>query len=214
MKPIKRIFNKYLFTSVILIVFPLSVFAVSNYKFIKLPYGVSIELPKNWLILTKTNRITLDSYVQSKNENNGFAYSSSDLSFAANYYDNSGNVAALINVRFYQDIDISQNDAITAESGDIAELDRLIHDSLIKSGQINNFSIINWLGTKKKKINNLTAFISEYERSAINNNGNTKVRLIRVFNNKKSFTLTISYKKSQEKLLRPICDHIILTLHI
>ena len=58
----------------------------------------------------------------------------------------------------------------------------------------------------------MTAFVTEYKRSPIKSNGNFKVRLVRVFNGGKSFTLTVSYREDKEYVLRPICDRIISSL--
>lgn len=88
------------------------------------------------------------------------------------------------------------------------EIDSALRESIVKAGQINNFSVLAWNGTVKQVINGATAFVTEYERSPLKNNGNFKVRLVRIFNGAKSFTLTVSYREDQEYL----CDRIISSL--
>ena len=157
--------------------------AANNFVPIRLPHGVQIELPKNWEALSKNQRITLDSTVQSRNERAGIFDASSDLNFGANYYDEAGKTAAIMNVRYYPDLDVSQAEARAAGAADIRELDTALRESMQKAGQINGFSVLVWNGTTKQ-----------------------------VFNGGKSFTMTVSYRENQEYLLRPICDRIISTL--
>lgn len=186
--------------------------AANNFVPIKLPHAVQIELPRNWVALSKNQRITLDSSVQSRTERAGMFDASTDLNFAANYYDDAGKTAAIMNVRYYPDMDISQAEARAAGAVDIRELDAAIRESVEKALLMNDYSVLAWNGTKKQVINGVTAFVTEYKRSPLNNNGNFKVRLVRVFNEGKSFTLTVSYRENQENLLRPICDRIITSL--
>jgi hypothetical protein len=199
----------------LIFVWALSISVVSganNFIPIKLPHNVSVEIPRNWEVLRNNQRITLDSSVQSRNELAGIFNASSDLNFAANYYDEAGKVAAKMNVRYYQDLELSQVDARAAGQADIRELDGALREASVKAAKINGYSILSWYGTSKQTINGTTAFITEYKRSPIKNNGNSKVRLVRVFNGGRSFTLTVSYREDQEYLLRPICDRIISSL--
>ncbi|PPI79531.1 hypothetical protein DXI23_04595 [Marinobacter flavimaris] len=186
-----------------------------NFVPVKLPHGVQIELPKNWQVLSENQRITIDSSVQSRAEFAGEVFdASSDLNFGANYYDDAGKTAALMNVRFYPNLEISQADARASGIPDISELDSVIRDSMTEAGQINGFSVLEWSGTSKQKINGITAFVTEYKRSSIYNSSNFKVRLVRVFNKERSFTMTVSYRENQEHLLRPICDRIVSSINI
>ena len=186
--------------------------ASNNFVSVRLPHGVQIELPRNWEALSKNQRITLDSSVQSRNERAGLFDASSDLNFGANYYDEAGKTAAIMNVRYYPNLDVSQTEARASGPSDISELDSALRESMLEAGQIYGFSVLAWNGTVKQVINGVTAFVTEYKRSPLNNNGNFKVRLVRVFNGGKSFTMTVSYRENQEYLLRPICDRIISSL--
>ncbi|MCX7087790.1 MAG: hypothetical protein NTV00_07025 [Methylococcales bacterium] len=212
MKNVGNWFGRYLLSvAVCITLLPLGL-AANNFIPIKLPHNVQIELPRNWKALSNNQRITLDSWVQSRNERAGIFDASSDLNFGGNYYDEAGKTAAIMNVRYYPDLGLSQDDARAAGESDIRELDSALRESMAEAGQINGFSILAWNGTSKQVINGATAFVTEYKRSPLKNNGNFKVRLVRVFNGGKSLTLTISYREDQDFLLRPICDHIISSL--
>jgi len=93
--------------------------AANNFVSIKLPHGVQIDLPRNWKALSENQRITLDSAVQSRNERAQIFDASSDSSFGANYYDETGKTAAAMNVRYYPESKISQPDAHAAENSNI-----------------------------------------------------------------------------------------------
>lgn len=188
------------------------VHAANNYVPISLPHGVQVEIPRNWEVLSKNQRITLDSTVQSNNERAGIFDASSDLNFGANYFDEAGKTAAIVNIRFYPESEISQADIRNAGPSDIRGIDSLMRESMVKTGQATGFSVLAWSGTIKQVINGTTVLVSEYRRSPIKNGGNFKVRLVRIFNNGKSFTLTVSYREDQELWLRPICDRIISSL--
>jgi hypothetical protein len=186
--------------------------AANNFVPIKLPHGVQVDLPINWEALSNNQRITLDSAVQALAERNDSFDASDDLNFAANYYDDAHKVAALMNIRYYPKMEVTQAEARAVGPSDIQELDSMLRDGISKGGPAMGVSLVSWHGTTKQVINGTTAFVTEYTRAPQQNNGNFRVRLVRVFNGSKSFTLTVSYRERQEYLLRPICDRIISSL--
>lgn len=190
----------------------LNINAADNYIPIELSHGIRVELPRNWVAISDNQRILLDSWVQAKVEKRGIFDASSDLYFGANFYDDSNKVAALFNIRFYPEIDLTQADARAVTSADTQDLDALIRSSVTKGMQGTDYYVTKWFGTTRQKINRHIAFITEYERSGINNGGNFRVRLVRFFNGRRSFTITVSYLSRQEYLLRPICDRVIYSI--
>lgn len=195
-----------------LFVYTLAASAANNYVSIALPHGVRMDLPRNWEALSRNQRIMLDSSVQARIERTGMFDASSDLNFGANFYDEAGRAAAIINIRYYPDMELTQADARAATAADSQELDVALKASIIQAGQVSGYSILKWFGTSSRAIKGSIAFVTEYERSPLNNNGNFRVRLVRVFNGSASFTVTVSYRASQEYLLRPICDRIISSI--
>lgn len=73
-------------------------FSADNFVPIRLPHNIQVEIPRNWEVLNSNARITLDAAVQSRHEAAGLFDASSDLNFAANYLDEGGRAAALLNV--------------------------------------------------------------------------------------------------------------------
>jgi hypothetical protein len=168
--------------------------AEANRNFVKihLLHGVSVELPKNWIVLTKNKRITLDSWVESKTETIGELLPSTDLGFAANYYDDSGKTAAIFNIRYYPEQSLAQTDSNAATETDIKELDDVIRTGMVTSMEKFGFRLLSWAGTKKQSINGIPAFITEYAREAHHSGNTFRVQLVRVLNAERSFTITLS----------------------
>ena len=188
--------------------------ATDNFARVGLPKGVSIELPKNWVVLSGNQRITLDSAVESGLDLSGIEQESSDLPFAANYYDDKGNTLGLLNVRYYPQLELTQADALSANAQDVKELDAALKENLLPSMKAFGMPVTSWTGTHKTLLNGNTVFITEYRRKPLKGSGEVRVRLVRVFNGSKSFTLTVSYHEVESFLLKLITDGIINSLNL
>ncbi len=202
----------HLFAVVVLVFVSSAAAATGNFVSIILPQDVSINLPKNWVILTSNQRITLDTAVQSTLDLSGIVQQTSELPFAANYYDDQGRVVAILNIRYYPNLDVSQRDARDATSYDIEQLDAASYEQSYNELNSAGMSMTSRLGTTKKTINGVTAFINQYNRASVRGPDNFRVRLVRVFAGGRSFTLTVSHLDLAEILLRPIADKIINSL--
>jgi len=190
-----------------------SVLAENSFIQIQLPHGVTVELPRNWVVLSENQRVTIEAFTQAKSEKFGVVDPSNDLTFAANYYADDGKTAVIFNVRYYPAQTVTQTDAIAASTDEIKELDDALHKGISQSLREIG-SLLAWNGTTKKLINGKTVFISDYRRmSALSTPGAAfHSRLIRIFNGNKSFTVTISYREDLQLLLEPICDRVIGTI--
>lgn len=188
--------------------------ATDNFARVSLPKGVSIELPKNWVVLSGNQRITLDSAVESGLDLSGIEQEVSELPFAANYYDDKGNTLGILNIRYYPQLDFTQADAQAANAQDVKDLDAALKENMISSMKAFNMKVASWAGTEKTFINGITVFLTEYRRQALKGSGEFRVRLVRVLAGDKSFTLTVSYREAASFLLKPITDRIINSLNL
>jgi len=188
--------------------------ATDNFARVKLPKGVSIELPKNWVVLSGNQRITLDSAVESALDLSGIKQEGSELPFAANYYDDKGNTLGIMNVRYYPQLELAQADAQSASAQDVRELDAALKESMIPSMKAFNMTVTSWAGTQKSVINGITVFLTEYQRKSLKGSGEFRVRAVRVLAADKSFTVTVSYHEAASFLLKPITDRIINSLSL
>lgn len=181
-----------------------------SYVIVHLPRNVSIELPRNWIVISNNQRITLDASVVARQGSAGIADFRSELAFAANYYDDSGRTAGIVSVRYYPEQTVTQADARNASAAEVRELDALLQQELQKGVALSGNRLLAWQGTSKNSINGLIVFLSTYRRSSPN--GTFQVRLVRVLDAGRSFTLTISYREDQAYFLQPISDYVIRSL--
>ncbi len=186
--------------------------AGSNYKTISLPKGVSIDLPINWQVISNNERITLDAYVETL-----FDPLDSELPFAANYYNDDDEIDALVNIRYYPSEVVTQENVINMFTPDVL---RAMDDVLYKSSTLAMKKIsgkmLSWNGTKKKLIKDTVALVTDYRRYEGLSKSNARVRLVRVLNGNKSFTLTVSYadNKKSSSMLERITNRIIESLSL
>lgn len=189
--------------------------ASRNFIRISLPQGLSFELPRNWVVLSKNQRITIDTFVETiGSELLGDEAIASDFNFAANLFNDHKQTIGILNVRFYPEIDIFQEQVRAFSLQDMPMIDKELQNTIMPSLEQYGMSIISWNGTIKKEINGIVTLITEYYRAGLKNQGNFRVQLIRVWAGDKSFTLIISYNENEEFLLKPITVRIINSIHI
>lgn len=188
--------------------------ASGNFALLQLQKAVTIELPRNWVTLSNNQRITLDTWMEAKFKNAGAAILTSDLNFAANYYDEKGKAAAMFNIRYYPEETLTQADILTLTPAEISQADEVAHNGVHSLEQITGMRVLEWMGTKKQIINGIISFVTEYRRAGVREGAPFRVRLIRVFSANRTFTVTISYREDQALFLKPICDFVIQSIRM
>lgn len=178
---------------------------------VKLPLGVQLEVPQDWQVLSRNQRVPLES-VATRTLRHSHFDASRDDSFAANYYDGPGRLLASMHLGFYKTLDFTQAEARNAPSAEIDELDAFLKNSMTQVSRTGGYSIRSWQGTQRQTISGITAFVSEYSRSMVKDEDYFRVRLVRVFDGPRSFTLSVSYRENNQLLLRAICDQIIASV--
>ena len=186
--------------------------AADTYVPLQLARGVRIELPRNWTVLSKNQGVTLEAATQANIEKATPLNFQNELGFAANYYNEGGRVDAIVNVRYYPEEPFTQNNVEEATLPQIVELDKALERGMRAGAQPAGINIAEWRGTRRQSINGVQALVTEYRRNALRDPGFFRVRLVRVFDGSSTFTLTVSYRESEEYLMRPICDRIISKL--
>lgn len=181
----------------------LPAWGASNFVRVPLGKGASIEVPKNWVVLSGNQRTTIDAFVEAK----GYRQTESTLSFAANLYDDRGKTVALVNARFYPDNPITQAEARQVTSADLKEIDvemRKVAEAPLKAMGVR---LLNWYGSKMQVINGLYVLVHEHQHSGAGDAGVTRVRGVRVWRSPRSFTVTLSYRERNATTLLPIIDY-------
>ncbi len=183
-----------------------------NFIKIKLPKNISIELPKNWVVINDNKRITLDTAVDAMLDLSNVEQPESTLPFASNYYEE-GKTVAMVSFRYYPNQNVTQDNVKQLSEQDIETVDKLLKEEIEKSSEIVGFEVLSWEGSKLQNINGVTVIVTEYHRSSTITKGAIfRVRLIRVLDGKNSFTLIVSYDTSKKIFMKPISSKIINSL--
>jgi hypothetical protein len=181
------------------------------YVVVRLAHGVTLQLPRNWRVLSDNQMVTLEAAVVARNAKIGEADFSSDLTFAANYYDEEQKwTAGIVNVRYYPEQTISQRDVRGLSPAELRAVDEEGKRELTRALSSMNVKLLSWVGTSRRTINAMTAIVVEFRRAGLD--GVFRVRLVRVLDGVRSFTLTASYREDQVRLLEPITSYVISTL--
>ena len=158
-------------------------------NFVRVPLGkrASIEVPKNWVVLSGNQRTTIDTSVEAK----GYRQTESTLSFAANLYDDRGKTLALVNARFYPDNPITQSEARQVTPADLTEID--VQMRKVAEAPLNAMGVkmLTWYGSQMQVINGLYVLVHEHQHSGAGDAGVTRVRGLRVWRSPRSFTVTL-----------------------
>ena len=184
----------------------------SSYVEVNLPKGVSLELPSNWESLSGNLRKTLSASAEATAGKLEAVDARSDLNFAANGFDDAGKAWAIVNVRYYLDMELTQEDMCSMSEEDLRALDELLRKQLEHVSEEHGIRVLDWKGSRRQVINGAEAVVTRYERSPAE--APFEVTLVRVFNGSKSFTLTASYRKKEELILGPIIGHIVQSLQV
>ena len=199
----RRIFLHLLLSALLLGVPAPQVLGASNFVRVPLGKGASIEVPKNWVVLSGNQRITIDTFVEAK----GYRLTESTLNFAANLYDDRGKTIALVNARFYPDNPFTQVEAKQFTPADIKVIDVELRKGAEVLQNEMGVRMLQWYGSNMRVINGLHVLVHEQQNSGVRDSGVTRVRRLRVWRSPRSFTVTLSYLERDAALLLPIIDY-------
>jgi hypothetical protein len=187
-----------------------NVYAESNFARVQVGNGVSIELPRNWSIISDNTRITVDAAVEAQ----GAKVVRSNLPFAANLYNDSGRTVAILNVRFYPDNNLTQKDCRVMTEAGLAELDKVSRpsfESSLKSASITNPIF------EKTVIGNISGVCVLRQSEAFDmppDKSRFKQFRTRFWNAPNSFTVTMGYHTAAEPLVGPIVQRVIASIRV
>lgn len=183
--------------------------SIQDFVTIKLPRDVLLEIPRKWAILSNDDRIDIQSTAESILDFSKLHQTNPEYRFAAIKYDNQGKESGRVGVVYYPTLEATQSVARNASPSNVADLDRSLRSGVTQAGASVGFKIASWDGTSKQNINGLVALVTSYRRVALNGNDAFRVRMVQVLAASRSFTMTISYRESDQLTLRPVCDRII-----
>ncbi len=177
-----------------------------TYAAVRLPY-MQFQLPVNWTVLSQDERTTTRAATVGRMARDGVVDMMGKYSFAANLYYETYPIA-LMNVKHYPDIDMTQEELRALSA---TELDAL-SDVLRRDIGRTFLTVFSWR-FERIEINGTAALVYGYERTGVSNRDDRfVVRMVRVLDGPRSFTLTISYARSREFLLEPLTDYVIRSI--
>ena len=154
--------------------------AKSNFFMVKLPRGVSFEIPRNWKILTNDQLITFDTVVESQIDLSKLPMVNSRLNFVAGYADDEGDKAKVY-VRYYPDMQATQDIVRKANPEEIKHFDNALKQEISRGVKAFGSSLLYWGGTRKQAFGGHVALVTTYRRPHNpGEQGSFNVRLIRI----------------------------------
>lgn len=178
---------------------------------VNLPKGVTVSIPSNWVRFTKPSRENLNNMVIDSLGRYGLTYTPSDLSFAANLYNSEGVVVAMFNIRYYPNQTVTQKEIINLSSIELSEYNKLLKSEIEEGAVEMKRPVPTWAGTKRIMVHEYSALLSEYRRpSPIG--GIFNVKLQRVMDADKSFTITVSYREDAGIDVKNVANDILKSL--
>jgi len=181
---------------------------------IKLPKGISIRIPRDWVIASGSDRIILKNHVDSFIDFQNKDASKFTIDFFAAYLDSNEAVVAKAIVNYYPETKFTQSDVQAFNEHQVAVWDEGKKKNIEKGIKSVGGEIKSWLGTRKIVIKGITMLITEYTYfNNLSNQINT-VRIVSVLNGNNSFSLIVSYRDNESKIMRPVCDNIIDSLKV
>lgn len=180
----------------------------STFVGVPLGKGASIEVPRNWVVFSTNKRTTIDAFVEAK----GLRNSDSRLDFAANLYDDQGQVMALVNVRFQPENPLTQIDARQATRADLAQADSALRQATEAALKAEGRTMGTWYGVNMRSINGLHVLVHEHRNIGPGSQSPMRVRGLRVWASPRSFTVTLAYREVHAELLLPIIDYMMNSL--
>lgn len=187
-------------------------FASTAFFPVRLAERVVVELPADWKVVEGGPRGKPADSVEWEARAHGEIDAGSALRFAADAYDGEGRVAARVAVRYHPWQKVSQQDVAEATEYEVQQIDKATREAVEKSVGKLGVSVLEWKGTEKRDFGGASAFVTEYKRSPYDGNGNFVVRMLRVFDGARSFTVTVSYREADAARLAPVCDRVLASL--
>ena len=180
-----------------------------RYVDVNLPHGVVIELPDDWVVFADSVRVALEEYVQSSLAKRRMSGVDSDLAFAANLYDSEGETTGIVNVQYYampvgqRFLEVLDDDLLASIGNDMeAEFRRNLPAER---------RVLEWVKTDRVTVNGLFALLAQYRRASPNRPP-FRVRILRVFDEGRSFSLTVSYREDYAAELEEVTDRVLATV--
>lgn len=199
---------------------PLSLFALficsaqsqeTHFATLSLPYGVTVEVPKNWWIISGDLNTSIETAGEAAISLAGFDVPRGKKTtlFRANSMPRTTYAGIAINA---SDADIAAEDIRGASATDLAELTPTIKEMMERSLAQGGLSVIEFYPIEKRDIDGQPALFISYKRTGPH--GPVIVRMTRLVFDNREISVNLSYRESEGTLWTPIVGYIEKSLKI
>ncbi|MBN2137344.1 MAG: hypothetical protein JW720_06035 [Sedimentisphaerales bacterium] len=183
----------------------------SRFAVVRLPLGVSIEVPKNWWLLDGDINSTIETAGEAVMNLAGIELPATQKVnlFRANSNPPTTYASIAINAT---DSTISAAELLQASEAEIGELAPLMHQMLSQGFAAQNIQVIRFDGLVRKIVDGHPALVISYVRSGPK--GDVVVQMTRLFIGGKEISLNLSYRLSETQVWRPVVDYMRTTFRV
>ena len=177
----------------------------SNFAKLKLPLGVSVEVPKNWRLLDGDINTTIETAAEAAMNLAGIELPRGKKVnlFRANSMPATTYAALAINAT---DSEINPDELKNASESEIRELSLMMSEMMQKSLSAQNLKVIEFYGVRREYVGKHPALVTEYKRTGPQ--GPVIVQMTRLFLGEKEISLNLSYRESEAQLWKPVIGYI------
>ncbi len=180
----------------------------ASFRRVQLAYGISLDVPSHWTVLSLENRKNVSAAGQAMIENSGIDGSSGrkETLLAINATPNP--TGAMIRVSVTTPPDYTQSDLAAATPADIKELE----DEMLKLfRQLEAYGgpkIIEMQSFHIEKINNYRILVMPYVRAGVNGPSPWQVSQYKIPVSNRLIEITLSHRQSDAIVWRPIFERV------
>jgi len=183
----------------------------SRFALIRLPLGISIEVPENWFVIDGEINTTIETGGEAVYRLTGMDLPTSKK--VNLFRANSSPPTTYASIAIYAtNSDISPDELLEADETEIRELSPLMHQMFEQGLATQNCRIIQFDSIVREIVNGYPALVISYIRSGPN--GPVVVQMTRLFVGDKEISLNLSYRLSEIQLWKPILDYMRTTFQI
>jgi len=180
----------------------------TSFRRVQLAYGISLDVPSHWTILSQDNRRNLGAAGQAMTDNAGIEGPGGrkEPLLAMNAVPNP--TGAMIRVSVTSPPDYTQGDLAAATPGDLKELGTEMQNMFRKLEASGGPKIIEMQPFRIEKFNNYRVLVMPYVRAGANGPSPWQVTQYKIPVSNRLIEITLSHRQSDAIVWRPILERV------
>ena len=177
--------------------------AESRFVRFDLPHDISVEVPKNWWLLSDDLKATIEAGSEAAASLIGIdAPSGSKVNLLRANSMPPTYASIAVNAK---DSDITADVVMSLSASDLNELEQIMVETTSSLLLTSNLQFLDSLGLDKREISGYPALVFSYRRSGPN--GTVIVTMKRLFIGSKEISFNLSYRESEGQIWLPIVEY-------